>query len=173
VLEPVGARHAAELVAFHADARVMRTMRHGPLDAPAAQALIATYAADWPKQGWGVRVMRRAADGAFVGLCGLWRREDGRGIALRFAVAPEAQGSGYAREAARATVADGFARVGLARIAAVANESNRASQRALEGAGFALVESFESRGKPVRLYAIDAPLSSASGRAAAAGAADR
>jgi RimJ/RimL family protein N-acetyltransferase len=173
VLEPVAPRHEAELVAFHADARVMATMRHGPLDADAARALVASYAADWAKQGWGVRVMRRAADGAFVGLCGLWNREDGRGIALRFAVAQEAQGQGYAREAARATVADAFARIGIARVVAIANESNAASQRALEGAGFVESERFESRGKLVRLYAIGAPVSSASGRAAGAPAADR
>ncbi len=152
VLEPVTAAHAADLIAFHADARVMRTMRHGPLDAEAARRLFAEYAAAWPTLGYGVRVLRRATDGAFLGICGLWEREDGRGIALRFAVAPGFQGQGYAREAAAATLADGFGRLGLARIVAVARAENAASRRALEAAGFTLESWFENKGATLALY---------------------
>ena len=154
VLAPVAPGDEEQLVRFHADQRVMATMRHGPLDPDAAQALARSYAADWPARGWGVRVIRRADGLAFIGICGLWQREDGRGIALRFAIVPEAQGLGFAREAASATIADGFARVGLERIVSVARETNLASWRALEAVGFRLFERFANGGIELRLYAV-------------------
>ena len=151
-LAPVSDADMAELIAFHADERVMRTMRHGPLDEDAARTLIAGYAAAWPARGFGVRTLRLLAGGAFVGICGLWEREDGRGTALRFAIAADAQGRGYAREAAAATLADAFGRLGLARIVAVARQANAPSRRALEAAGFTIESWFENRGEKLALH---------------------
>ena len=117
--------------------------------------------------------MRSAGRGDRSRQLGADQREDG--IALRFAITPEAQGLGFAREAASATIADGFARVGLERIVSVARETNLASWRALEAVGFRLVERFANAGIELRLYAVTPAeaLSSACRPAAGARAAGR
>ena len=89
----------------------------------------------WGANGFGVWTIRDAVTRAFVGITGLQDRPDGRGVALRFALWPEAQGRGLAREAASAALRFGHERVGLTRIVAVAREVNFASRMVLGGIG--------------------------------------
>jgi RimJ/RimL family protein N-acetyltransferase len=105
---------------------------------------------NWGRYGFGMWAIREA--GRFVGITGLENRPDGRGVALRFAVSHEAQGRGLAREAAFAALRFGHDRVGLARIVAVARESNFGSRMVLGGIGMRDVDRFEQRGYTMILY---------------------
>ena len=96
--------------------------------------------------------VREAVGGAFVGLTGFMRRPDGRGMALRFAFWPEAQGRGLAREAAGAALRFGHDRAGLERIVAVARETNFASRTVLGGIGMREAGGFVQGGHAMVLY---------------------
>ncbi len=111
----------------------------------------------WAAHGCGMWAVRDAADGAFLGLVGFMHRPDGRGIALRFALWPEAQGHGYAREAAYAALRFGHDRVGLARVVAVARETNFASRTLLGGIGMREAGSFAQAGHRMVLYESVSP----------------
>ena len=96
----------------------------------------------WGAQGYGIWAIRERADGNFVGITGLEPRPDNRGVALRFALWPEAQGRGLAREAAGAALRFGHDQAGLRRIVAVAREANFASRTVLGSIGMVPVEHF-------------------------------
>ena len=94
----------------------------------------------------------RRRTGQFVGITGLERRPDGRGVALRFALWPEAQGHGLAREAASAALRFGHDQAGLDRIVAVARESNFASRMVLGGIGMTECDGFVQQGHHMVMY---------------------
>jgi RimJ/RimL family protein N-acetyltransferase len=85
-------------------------------------------------------------------MTGLEHRPDGRGVALRFALWPEAQGRGLAREAAYAALRFGHDRAKLGRIIAVARQSNFGSRIVLGSIGMREAETFEQRGYTMLLY---------------------
>jgi RimJ/RimL family protein N-acetyltransferase len=115
----------------------------------------------WGAEGFGIWAIRETGSGVlrndrpragFVGITGLECRPDGRGVALRFALWPEAQGRGLAREAAGAALRFGHDEAGLARIVAVARASNFASRMVLGGIGMTACDSFIQNGWPMVLY---------------------
>ena len=87
-----------------------------------------------------------------MGITGLQHRPDGRGVALRFALWPEAQGRGLAREAAFAALRFGHTRAGLVRIVGVARESNFGSRIVLGAIGMREAETFDQLGYTMILY---------------------
>ncbi|WP_229112898.1 GNAT family N-acetyltransferase [Halapricum desulfuricans] len=77
------------------------------------------------------------ADGERVGTMGLNRFNETWGVAeLGYMIDPEAQGNGYATDAARRLVRYGFEDRRLHKVAARVFETNPASQRVLEKVGF-------------------------------------
>jgi len=66
-------------------------------------------------------------------------------------------GRGLATEAARAALGDGFARVGLGRIVAIAQPANTASIRIMLKLGMRYERMTEPRGIPVALYSVTRP----------------
>jgi RimJ/RimL family protein N-acetyltransferase len=106
----------------------------------------------WGANGFGMWTIRESAGHGFVGVTGLERRPDGRGVALRFALWPEAQGRGLAREAASAALRFGHDQAGLERIVAVAREANFGSRMVLGSIGMTECACFEQRGHRMVLY---------------------
>src|ERR1700760_3575768 len=133
VLTPVGGADLADLVAIKADPRVFAIMLGGVRSRQQTADELADDIAYWGANGFGTWTIREA--GRFLGITGLERRPDGRGVALRFAIWPEVQGRGLAREAAAAALRFGHHQAGLARIVAVARASNFASRTVLGGIG--------------------------------------
>ena len=89
--------------------------------------------------------VREPASAAFVGITGLERRPDGRGVALRFALWPEAQGRGLAREAAGAALRFGHSRPGCG-ASSRWRVNNFASRMVLGGIGMTECGSFLRQG---------------------------
>ena len=104
----------------------------------------------WGANGYGMWTIREC--GRFLGVTGLERRPDGRGIALRFALWPEAQGRGLARQAAGAALRFGHQQARLPRIVAVARENNFASRVVLGGIGMTECDSFIQSGYRMVMY---------------------
>ncbi len=74
------------------------------------------------------------------------QRPDGLGLALRFALWPEARGRGLAREAAGAALRFAHDRAGIARVVAVAREDNFGSRMVLGAIGMVPCGAFDREG---------------------------
>lgn len=145
VLTPVGGHDLADLRAIKADPRVFAVMLGGVRTPEQAAEELAEDVVAWGANGFGMWTVRNVG-GCFIGITGLERRPDGRGVALRFALWPEAQGRGLAREAAGAALRFGHEHAGLRRIVAVARENNFASRMVLGGIGMTECASFIQQG---------------------------
>ena len=183
VLTPVGGADLPDLIAIKADPRVFAVMLGGVRSPAQTQEELARDVVAWGADGFGIWAIREAASGipgsgipgsgipgsgrhraGFVGITGLERRPDGRGVALRFALWPDAQGRGLAREAAGAALRFGHDEAGLTRIVAVARAGNFASRMVLGGIGMTACDSFIQNGWPMVLYESTVPSSARRGR---------
>lgn len=86
--------------------------------------------------GFGLFLVELRASAQPLGMCGLLRRDTHPDVEIGFAFAPRARGSGYALEAARATM--GFAQhsLGLNRVVALTAPHNRRAIQLLERLDF-------------------------------------
>jgi RimJ/RimL family protein N-acetyltransferase len=150
VLSPVGGSDLPDLRAIKADPSVFAVMLGGVRDHVGTAEDLARDVVAWGRYGFGIWAIREA--GRFVGITGLEHRADGRGVALRFALWPDAQGRGLAREAAFAALRFGHDRAGLPRIVAVARESNFGSRTVLGGIGMRKADTFEQHGYTMIVY---------------------
>lgn len=121
---------AAAFAAMSADPTVLR---HLPPPDPDA---VIRMRAHWREHGFGLFVVELPGEASFIGLVGLAHVR----FALPFAPAVEAAwrlapaywGQGYATEAARAAIEDGFSRLGLSEIVAFTVPANKASRRVMK-----------------------------------------
>ncbi len=151
-MQPVCYADLADIQALKSDPRVFALMLGGVRSPMQAAEELAADMAFWSARRYGLWTVRDTGDGAFVGLTGLMERPDGRGVALRFAFWPQAQGRGLAREAAFAALRFGHEQAGLRRIIAVARETNIGSRTVLGGIGMHEAELFEQGGHRMILY---------------------
>jgi len=150
VLTPVGGQDLSDLRAFKSDPAVFAVMQGGVRNHAETAEDLAHDVIAWGRYGFGIWAIRERD--RFVGITGLEHRTDGRGVALRFALWPEAQGRGLAKEAAFAALRFGHDRAGLTRIVAVARESNFGSRIVLGGIGMGPCDTFDQRGHSMILY---------------------
>jgi ribosomal-protein-alanine N-acetyltransferase len=95
-----------------------------------------------------------ASSGCMIGFCWLQPLAGTDEIEIGWWLERSHWGRGLATEAARAALADGFERAGLARIVAVAQPQNRASIRVMEKLGMQYEKPVQHKGFDVVLYAI-------------------
>jgi RimJ/RimL family protein N-acetyltransferase len=162
ILTPVGGADLADLRALKADPRVFAVMLGGVRSWAQTADELARDVRLWGARGYGIWAVRerpvREQDpreptgGAFLGITGLQDRPDGRGVGLRFALWPDAQGRGLAREAAFAVLRHGHEQAGLARIVAVARAANFASHTVLGGIGMTECGAFIQNGFEMVIY---------------------
>ena len=108
-------------------------------DRAAMDAWVVAARTHWQDHGFGPWVVELPGEAPFIGVVGLSNLR----FALPFAPAVEAAwrlarrywGQGYAYEAARAAIDDGFGRLGLNEIVAFTVPANRASRRVMEKLG--------------------------------------
>ena len=127
-----------DLVAFHGDPEVVRFVPWPVRDRAATEETlrVKTIQTELVAHGqWLVLAVERRDTGRVVGEVLLKWASEGEGE-LGFAFAREAQGHGYAAEAARAVVRLAFADLGLRRLTAVVVDGNTASTRLLGRLGF-------------------------------------
>jgi len=150
-LLPPGREHLPDLIRLKADERVFGFMLHGTRSPERTKEELEDDMEFWLVRGYGTWSVFERATGEFLGIAGLMERPDGRGVALRFALWPECQGKGYAREAAAAALEFGH-RAGLKRIIAVARESNLASRGVLSDIGMKEAGEFRHQGHRMVLF---------------------
>src|SRR4051794_22750512 len=152
VLSPVTGSDLPARRAIKADPGVLAAMVCGVRNYAQAAEDLAQDVIGCGRYGFCGWAIRETNSGRFVGMTGLEHRPDGRGVALRFALWPEAQGRGLDREAAFAALRFGHDKAGLPRIIAVARASNFGSRTILGGIGMREADRFEQRGYAMILY---------------------
>lgn len=118
------------LAAMHADPEVMHDYG-GPISRRESDAKLDRYAATYRQHGF-CRWAVEGRDGALLGYAGIMPSRPGHPLGSHFEIGwrlvRHAWGHGYATEAARAALADGFIRVGLAEVVAYTASDNLRSQ---------------------------------------------
>lgn len=151
-LRPVAYADLPALRALKADPRVFAVMLGGVRSAQEVAEELATDIAFWGRYGVGMWSVREAESGRFLGITGIHLRPDGMGMAIRFAFLPEAQGRGYASEAAGAALRFAHERAGIARVVAVARQDNVGSRQVLGAIGMRETHRFDRGGTTMIAY---------------------
>jgi RimJ/RimL family protein N-acetyltransferase len=111
----------------------------GPFTRDQAYDRVVRFATSLEETGLGRLAVERRSDGRMIGHCGLASTPEGpgvpQGLEIGWALAPDAQGSGYATEAARAVIADGFSRFDAPEILAFTGTMNLRSQAVMQRLG--------------------------------------
>jgi RimJ/RimL family protein N-acetyltransferase len=109
--------------------------------------------------GFGLYCVELKGTARPIGMCGLIKRDTFDDVDIGFAFLPAFRACGYAAEAAQATLAHGFATIGLRRIIAITSPDNAASARLLEKVGlrFERMLAIPGEDREVRQYACAAP----------------
>ena len=154
VMRPAADGDLPDLVALMADPEVAGRLYHGVLDEAGARALLETYKETWQAHGYGVWSLRRRDDDGFIGVCGLWNRDDGLGVATRVAIARAGWGQDFAAEAGRAMLRYAFEAVRLPRLISITRATNPTAERVLIRIGWRLEERMEKDGRPILRYAM-------------------
>jgi RimJ/RimL family protein N-acetyltransferase len=152
LMRPVSWHDLEDLRALKSDPEVFAVMLGGVRTPAQVADELAEDVAFWGAHGVGMWAVRDVGSEAFLGYVGLHERPDGRGIALRFALVAASQGRGYASEAAAAALRFAHQRAGLARVIAVARESNFASRMVLGGIGMVECDAYLRDGYRVIVY---------------------
>lgn len=152
VMSPVGGADLRDLVALKADPRAYAQMLGGVRSAQRTAEELAEEIQAWGEFGFGMWAVRERGGHKLLGVTGLMHRPDGRGVALRFALWPEARGVGLATEAVHAALVYAHDTAGLEKIVAVAREDNFASRIVLGAIGMWEVERFTRDGVILLVY---------------------
>ncbi len=152
VMTPVSGADLPDLCALKADPRAFALMLGGVRDLVRTIDELAEDQMFWGARGIGMWSVRDRADGGFHGITGFMLRPDDLGLALRFAFWPDSRGRGLAREAAAAALRFAHERAGIARVVAVARQSNISSRAVLGGIGMREQGGFVRQGQDMLLY---------------------
>jgi len=144
---------AEPFAAMSADPEVMAMLPPLP-DRAACDTLISRLQAHFAEHGFSYWAVELAGEAPFIGAVGLyWLRFPAPftpAVEIGWRLARPYWGRGYATEAARAALEDGFYRLGLDRIVAITAPANRRSRRVMERLGMTRgpAEDFEFPGFP-------------------------
>jgi RimJ/RimL family protein N-acetyltransferase len=123
---------------LNADPEVMRYFR-APLDREASDAFVDRIEAAFDEHGYGLWALEVRSTRSFIGFTGLIRQTFEAhftpAVEVGWRLARSAWHHGYATEAARAALEDGFTRVGLDEIVSMTTRTNEPSQAVMRRLG--------------------------------------
>jgi len=126
-LSPWTEAERAPFAAMCADPDVMHDYG-APFDAATAAERFERHMAAFGRDGFGKWALRRKSDGAYLGYCGvspIWPTlPPAPGLEIGWRLVRAAWGHGYATEAARAALADSFARTDAMEVISFTNDFN-------------------------------------------------
>ncbi len=114
-------------------------------------------AAELDDKGFVNYLMKEQESGRAVGTCSLHNRRGVEGIDIGYALLPEFEGKGYAREGARAMIELAFEKHGLEKVSAITSDKNQRSYGLLEKLGFRRQGYIQLPGEAeqIRLYVLE------------------
>jgi RimJ/RimL family protein N-acetyltransferase len=129
-LEPFAALNADPVVMEYLPSTLSRVQ---------SDQMVERIEAAFEREGYGLWAVEISSTGTFAGYVGLWpatfAAQFTPAVEVGWRLAKEAWGHGYAPEAARAAIADGFDRLGLSEIVSFTAVGNDRSRRVMEKLG--------------------------------------
>jgi RimJ/RimL family protein N-acetyltransferase len=116
------------LALFMADPDVTRYLNGEPLSRADAWRNMASLVGHWSLRGYGMWVVERKSDGAFLGRVGMNNPEGWPGLEVGWTLGKEHWGQGYATEAARVAMRYAFLTQPVDKIISVIHIENTPSQ---------------------------------------------
>jgi ribosomal-protein-alanine N-acetyltransferase len=154
-LRPLTAADEEDYHGLFSDPEVVRYLGPGGVRSREEnRAALETAVEHWRRHGYGIWKVTERVGGRFVGRCGLRYLDGVNAVELLYTLHKAFWGRGLATEAAAAAVGFAFGRAGLARLVALADPENRASQRVMEKLGFRYERSARFKGGPALWYAL-------------------
>ncbi len=145
---------AEDLFRLNANPEVMRYTGDTPFaDVEAARRFVRDYD-EYEREGFGRWAVIDRRDGRFMGFCGLRREMNTGEVDLAFRLSPRYWSSGFATEAARASLQAGFERFGLKEIIGRAMRENLPSISVLQKLGMKYRDMVEDDGEFWLVYAV-------------------
>jgi RimJ/RimL family protein N-acetyltransferase len=140
ILEPLEARHEADVGRLFADEASLWDFRASRLTPPSGGEAIARNVERYARDGFGHCAVRCKDDGAFVGLAGLIVQsiDDAEELEVGYRLLSRFWKRGFATEAARAWIEHGFRVTSRARIIAIIRTDNDPSIRVATRLGMTL-----------------------------------
>ena len=134
-LEPPEARHLDAYRAFYAIPNDQKGSYRAPRPDAEIEALLARDIAEWQRNGFGMYLLYRLDDGAFVGGTGLAHPADWPRHELTWWLMPEARGTGFATEASRAVLTWAYDTLGWPVVETHMRDENLPARRLAERLG--------------------------------------
>lgn len=152
---------ADDVAALHKIVSNRENLRYFPRTDPWAQERVERWLnsqpAHWQTHGFGWYLVEQQTTGQLMGWCGLRELEETHEVEVLYLFDKPFWGQGYATEAARRCVADGFRHAGLETIIGLTLLGNLASQRVLEKAGLVFTNEAPYFGVTCNRFVIDQP----------------
>lgn len=146
----------AAMLAVYGDPEVMRFIPGGPVHTiEAVRDILAGQAGMQETNGYSYWALAERSSGDVIGDVGYGHFALTGDVELGYTLARGVWGKGYATEAARACLDAGLAHLDVARIVAVVDVDNLASQRVAERIGMGRIETIEAHGRPHVLFAYE------------------
>lgn len=134
VLRPPKGSDYADFVRFFSDPKQAEYVG-GVKNPEQCWRLLATYIGHWSIRGYGYMAVEERSTKAFMGCVGFWRSEPWPELEMGYWLMAEAQGHGYAFEAASAVKNHAFQALGLDTLVSYIAADNQASVRLAERLG--------------------------------------
>ncbi len=149
----------AEAIELFIDPDVMVWSLDGPLGRDGARAKLQGFIDFHQTHGISKLALVDRAEQRLVGYCGFGLEpiEGPPALEFGFRLHPNARGKGFATEAARAVVAEAFARLDMPFVQAIVAENNTASRRVLEKLNMICQRNVIFHEQDWMLYRLDAP----------------
>lgn len=150
-MRPLSRAYLPEMLALYEDPQVTRFLV--PLDEAGHLRRLAETEAMWAARGLGRVAVHARDDGRFLGRSGLhhWAQFDE--VEVGWALRTDAQGHGYATEAARAWLEWGLARLDVPYLTAYVAPENAASRSVADRLGMSVLRTDTFHGREVLVYA--------------------
>jgi RimJ/RimL family protein N-acetyltransferase len=140
------------------DPAMFRFSHRGPMSSEESWSLLLRQIGHWAAFGHGVFAVIEKASGALIGEAGPGEFRRGLGPdfdpfpEMTWSILPDAQGNGYAAEAAAAALAWARGEMGVRRTVCLIHTGNEASLRVATGLGYRPTRELDYRGYPARLF---------------------
>lgn len=154
-LRPFVMKDSRDLFDMNSDPEVIKYTGDDPFTSQAAaMSLIRNYD-QYTKYKMGRLSVIRKADDQFLGWCGLNYRDQEKIVDLGYRFYQKYWGFGYATEAAKVCIKNGFERLQLTTIYAHVHIKNTTSEKVLEKCGLKFIKNITYHQQPAKLYAIN------------------
>ena len=155
-LRPIEPGDLDDLCRLYADPDVMKFLHVQSMTREQVE-LRHTFMLDhWRLHGYGMWIVFRKSDNAFVGRCGLRYLDDTELIELGYTLHKAFWGQGLATEASQAVVRFAFESLQLPRLVAICDPRHTASMNVMRKVGMTFIDTGRFYNTECVLYALDA-----------------